>query len=112
MSDEKDIIANLILVGALEVAGIDIETGEPLYNFTSKLKDINPDLHNEMSTYFSRETMALWQHGFIAMDVTKVDPEIRLLPKAFNKEEVDKLADNNRYTLKEIIRIVIENQEK
>ena len=52
--NNDDIIANLILTGALEVAGMDIETGEPLYNFTSKLQDDNPDLHNEMSTYFSR----------------------------------------------------------
>jgi hypothetical protein len=112
MSDDKDIIANLILLGALEVSGIDIETGEPLYNFTSKLQDINPDLHNEMSTYFSRETMALWQHGFIAMDITQKDPEIKLLPKAFNKEEVEKLEENNRYSLKEIIRIVMEDRDK
>jgi len=110
MSDDKDVIANLILLGALEVAGIDIDTGEPLYNFTSKLQDVSPDLHNEMSTYFSRETMALWQHGFIAMDITQKDPEIKLLPKAFNKKEVEKLEENNRYSLKEIIRIVMKDQ--
>ena len=32
---------DLILSGALEVAGVDIDTGEMLYNFTEKLKDIN-----------------------------------------------------------------------
>jgi hypothetical protein len=112
MSDDQDIIANLILLGALEVAGIDIDTGEPLYNFTSKLQYVNPDLHNEMSTYFSRETMALWQHGFIAMDITQKDPEIKLLPKAFNKKEVEKLEENNKYSLKEIIRIVMKDQDK
>ena len=110
MSDDKDVIANLILLGALEVAGIDIDTGEPLYNFTSKLQDVSPDLHNEMSTYFSRETMALWQHGFIAMDITQKDPEIKLLPKSFNKKEVEKLEENNKYSLKEIIRIVMKDQ--
>jgi hypothetical protein len=110
MSDDQDIIANLILTGALEVAGIDIDTGEPLYNFTSKLQDVSPDLHNEMSTYFSRETMALWQHGFIAMDITQQDPEIKILPKAFNKKEVSKLTDENKYSLKEIIRIVMKDQ--
>jgi hypothetical protein len=110
MSDNQDIIANLILSGALEVAGIDIETGEPLYNFTSKLEYVNPELHNEMATYFTRETMALWQHGFIAMDVTQKEPTINLLPKAFNKEEVDKLKENNKYTLKEIIRIIMEKE--
>jgi hypothetical protein len=112
MSNDQDIIANLILLGALEVSGIDIETGEPLYNFTSKLEYINPDLHNEMSTYFSRETMALWQHGFIAMDITQKDPEITLLPKAFNKKEVDRLEENNKYSLKEIIRIMMKDKDK
>jgi hypothetical protein len=112
MSDDQDIIANLILTGALEVSGIDIETGEPLYNFTSKLQYVNPDLHNEMSTYFSRETMALWQHGFIAMDITQKDPDIKLLPKAFNKKEVNKLEENNKYSLKEIIRIIMKDKDK
>jgi len=108
--NDDDIIANLILTGALEVAGMDIETGEPLYNFTSKLEYVNPELHSEMATYFTRETMALWQHGFIAMDVTQKEPIINLLPKAFNKEEVEKLKENNKYTLKEIIRIIMEKE--
>jgi hypothetical protein len=54
--------------------------------------------------------MALWQHGFIAMDITQKDPEIKLLPKAFNKKEVEKLEENNKYSLKEIIRIVMKDQ--
>ena len=64
MSDDNDFIEKLILSGAIEVAGIDMETGEPVYNFTEKLKDVSPDLHNEVSTYFTKETMALWQYGF------------------------------------------------
>jgi hypothetical protein len=108
--NNDDIISNLILSGALEVAGMDMETGEPLYNFTSKLEYVNPELHSEMATYFTRETMALWQHGFIAMDVTQKEPTINLLPKAFNKEEVEKLKENNKYTLKEIIRIIMEKE--
>lgn len=105
--DENEIIEDLILNGGLEVAGIDIETGEPLYNFTSKLKEINPQLHNEFSHYFTSETMALWQYGFISMDITEPNPLVTLLPKAFNREEVDKLDKNHQYTLKEIIRIIM-----
>ena len=107
MSDDNEFIESLILSGALEVAGIDMETGEPLYNFTDKMKNVNPELHNEMSTYFSRETMALWQYGFISMDITMPNPMIKLTPKAFEQEEVDKLDKNNKYTLKEIIRIMM-----
>lgn len=108
--DEDRIIEDLILSGGLEVAGIDIETGEPLYNFTSKLKEINPVLHNEFSKYFTAETMALWQYGFISMDVTIPNPVVTLLPKAFNKEEVEKLNKEHQYTLKEIVRILMEKK--
>jgi len=48
MSEAGDKIEDLILSGALEVSGIDIDTGEMLYNFTDKLKDINPDLFKNL----------------------------------------------------------------
>lgn len=108
MNDNEDqLISDLILSGALEIAGIDMETGEPLYNFTEKLADVNPELHNEMSTYLSKEAMALWQYGFISMDVTEKNPIIKLLPKAFDKSEIEKLDKNHQYTLKEIIRLLM-----
>lgn len=107
MNDEDSVIEELILQGALEVAGIDIDTGEPLYNFTSKMKDINPELHNEYSKYFTQETLALWEHGFIAMDVTMENPIVTLTPKSFDKKEINKLDRQHQYTLKEIIRIIL-----
>jgi hypothetical protein len=106
-NSEDEIIKDLILSGALEVAGIDMETGEPLYNFTEKLVDVDPELHKEVAAYFSTETMALWQHGFISMDVTEKNPMVKLLPKAFNPDEVAKLSKNHQYTLKEIIRLLV-----
>lgn len=107
MSKEDKMIEDLILQGALQPAGIDIESGEMLYNFTDKMKTINPLLHDEFSKYFSGETMALWQHGFLDMDVTDKNPMVRLTPKALNKLEVSKLDKNHQYTLKEIIRIIL-----
>jgi hypothetical protein len=107
VSKEDKMIEDLILQGALQPAGIDIESGEMLYNFTDKMKTINPSLHDEFSKYFSVETMALWQHGFLDMDVTDKNPMVRLTPKALNKLEVSKLDKNHQYTLKEIIRIIL-----
>jgi hypothetical protein len=107
MDNEDIMITDLILAGALEVAGIDIETGEPLYNFTEKLASIHPELHNEVAAYFSAESMALWQKGFISMDVTEKNPIVNLLPKAFDPDEVAKLDKSNQYTLKEIIRLLV-----
>lgn len=106
--EESNIIDNLILNGALEAAGIDIETGEMLYNFTEKLKDVDPLMHDEFQRYFSSETMALWEHGFIDMDLTLDEPIVSLTQKAFDTNEVMRLEKNHQYTLKEIIRIIMD----
>ena len=106
MSEAGDKIEDLILSGALEVSGIDIDSGEMLYNFTDKLKDINPDLFKDMSDYISTETMALWAEGFLDIDVTETNPMFKLTPKAFDDAEVEKLPKEKQYTLKEIIRII------
>ena len=104
--DEDDAIEKLILAGALEVAGIDMDTGDPVYNFTEKLIDVSPELHSEVSTYFSRETMTLWQEGFLDMDITEKNPIVRLTQKALDEIEVANLNKDKQYTLKEIIRII------
>ena len=106
MSDMGDKIEDLILNGALEVAGMDIDTGDMLYNFTDKLKEISPDLYEEMSNYISTETMSLWVDGFLDIDVTEQNPMVFLTEKAFDKSEVNKLSKEKQYTLKEIIRII------
>jgi hypothetical protein len=106
MSEAGDKIEDLILSGALEVSGIDIDSGEMLYNFTDKLKDINPELFKDMSDYISTETMALWAEGFLDIDVTETNPMVKLTPKAFDEAEVNKLPKEKQYTLKEIIRII------
>jgi hypothetical protein len=105
--DEDDAIDQLILAGALEVSGIDMDTGEPIYNFTEKLIDISPELHREVSLYFSRETMSLWSHGFLDMDVTEKNPIVTLTPKALDQEAVSKLSKESQATLKEIIRVIL-----
>lgn len=104
--DEDDAIDQLILLGALEVAGIDIESGDPIYNFTEKLMDISPELYKEVSLYFSRETMYLWSDGFLNMDVTQKNPIVKITSKAFDEEEVLKLSKEQQYTLREIIRVI------
>lgn len=104
--DTNDQIEKMILEGALEVAGVDEETGEFLYTFTEKMKDINPELYHAQRTHFSKEMMYLWQNGFIEMDVTLNDPVVRLTYKALDKKEVDSLDENIRTTLLEVVRVI------
>ena len=109
--EESSIIDNLILNGALEPAGIDIESGEMLYNFTEKLQEVDPLMHDEFQRYFTSETMALWEHGFIDMDLTLDEPIVSLTKKAFDSAEVLKLEKTHQYTLKEIVRILLEEEK-
>jgi len=106
MSEAGDRIEELILSGALEFSGVDIDSGEMLYNFTDKLKDISPELFKDMSDYISTETMYLWSEGFLDIDVTEINPMVRLTPKAFDDSEISKLSKEKQLTLKEIMRII------
>lgn len=104
--NEDKIIEQLILDGALEVAALDMETGDLLFSFTDKLQDVNPDLHNAMFTYFYTDVMNLWQHGFLEMDIDSDNPMVRLTEKALDIIEVNKLNSEQKNVLKEIVRIV------
>ena len=66
MSDEEEeIIERLILDGGLEAVGVDEETGEFLYSFTPKIKNLMPDLYNEHITDVNSCIMQLWEKGFL-----------------------------------------------
>ena len=102
--DEFDIVDNLILNGGLEFAGKDYESGEPLYRATERLKDIDPNLSEELSIYFSEVTLKLWEKGFIDMNITQKDPLVKLGPKAHNVASIKSLDRDERIVLEEIIK--------
>jgi hypothetical protein len=107
MLSEDDFIDALILNGALEVAAIDMESGEALYKFTDKLKEISPELYETQQAMFHEELMSLWEDGFLDLDPMEENPKVTLTPKAFSANHVDKLDDAKKSTLKEVIRIML-----
>jgi hypothetical protein len=109
--DEADrIVEDLILNGAMEVAAIDIDNGEILYNFTDKLRSVNPELYQSFFTYFYTDVMALWEHGFVDISLEDQDPSVRLTDKAIEMVELNELNKEEQSTLKEIVRIISEKQ--
>lgn len=107
MSSEEDKIINgLILDGALEVSATDEETGELLYSFTSKIKEVMPDLYEEHVNAVNSEVMKLWEKGFVNLDLLIKDPVITLTPKALDAKEVETLSRQERWSLLEIIRLL------
>lgn len=106
MASEDDKIEEMILNGSLEIAGIDIESGEMLYQFTDKLQQEDPELYEDVNHYFHKEMMSLWQHGFIEMDITQDNPRVKVTEKAFDRNQVKKLSKENQFSLKEILRVL------
>jgi hypothetical protein len=104
--EEQSAIDYLILNKALEVVGVDSKTGELLYAFTPKIKEVMPELYHEHLNHTNAEIMKLWEKGFINIDFLQDDPTATLTKKAFNKEEVSKLPQDMQWGLEEIKRLL------
>ncbi len=103
-NNEDAIIDDLILQGALEVAGVDAKTGEFLYSVTEKMKDIMPDLYEEHLNTVNKDIMALWEKGFVDIDFSEDNPIVRLNFKAHSIDEVSMLSKDLQWALEEIKR--------
>jgi hypothetical protein len=109
MFDDEQIgnmIDDLILKGGLEVAGVDTESGEMLYAFTPKVKDLMPDLYHEHLNLINSELMVLWEKGYVNIDLLQDDPLISLTHKANDPEELLKLSKQEKWSLEELKRVV------
>ena len=113
MFDEEaisQIVDNLILEGGIEFAGVDAETGEMLYTLTPKIKEIMPELYEEHVNFINNDLMALWEKGFVDIDLFSEDPLIYISNKSYDKNEVMKLSKEERWSLQELKR-TIDSQE-
>lgn len=104
ISPEDDAFEELILSGAIEISGIDEQSGEMLFNFTEKLRDVDPKLYDKMTDFFHQELMRLWEKGFISMDITQKNPTVSLTQKALDEIEISSLTIDQRVHLEDIIK--------
>lgn len=102
----SQIIDDLILEGGLEVAGVDPDSGEMLYSFTPKVKELMPELYEDHLNFINAELMVLWEKGYVNIDFFKEDPLISLTNKANDPDEVAKLSKQERWSLQELKRVV------
>lgn len=107
MTPEEQMLLELIDKGAVKFNGFD-ENGEAIYQFTEKLKDINPELYALHNQMLNTEIMTLWEKGFVDMDLFDDNPTVRLTKKAFDENEIDVLNEHMQGFLKEIKRIYSE----
>ena len=100
------IIDDLILDGGLEVAGIDPETGEMLYLFTPKIKELMPELYHDHLNFVNDELMALWEKGYVNIELLEDDPLISLTSKSNDPAEMAKLSKQEKWSLQELKRAI------
>lgn len=96
-------LEELILAGAVEVAGIDSETGEFLYSFTDKLNEIDPEMARETNEIFNNYIYILWEKGYLNVNMESPSPIVSLTKKALDPESVNLLNQELRIILQNII---------
>lgn len=106
MDESREIIDTLLLTGAMEICGVDQKTGEFLYQFTPKLKEVMPELYKEHLNHVNSEIMGLWEKGLVTMDLMSDSPVVRLTDKAFDENVISQLSKEDQYSLQEIKRIL------
>lgn len=108
-NNDGEMLDDLILSGAVEVSGIDQETGEFLYSFTEKIMDVDPDLANRIEESFHKDVMELWEKGFLSIDFTTDSPLVSLDERALDEDLVSGLSLDLRTTLKNIMQAMRSN---
>jgi len=104
--DDQTAIDFLLLNGGLQVAGIDSKTGEFLYTFTPKIKEIMPELYHEHMNHVNGELMRLWESGFLNINLMEENPIVTLTSKALDPLEVSKLSKEDQWSIEEIKRLL------
>lgn len=104
--DENKIVDDLILNGGIEVAGIDEKTGQFLYSFTPKIKDLNPALYDAHINHVNGELMRLWESGFINIDLLEDEPIVTITEKALDKDALSTLSEADQWAIEEIKRLM------
>jgi hypothetical protein len=99
-------IEALILSGAVEAVGVDPKTNEPLYKFNSSIEKIMPELYQEHLNEVNHDIMALWEEGFLDIDLLSDDPLVTLTDKAFNDDEIEKIPIELQVSIIEIKRLL------
>ena len=106
-SNDDELINNLILQGALEVAGVDSENGEFLYAITSKMKDVMPDLYEDHLRVVNRDLLNLWEKGYVNIDLFLPDPIVTISDKGLDKNEISKITKPEIWALEEVKRLLL-----
>lgn len=100
-------IEELILAGAIEVAGVDPESGEFLYNFTVKSAEIMPEIFHQHMEMLHDEITFFIEEGFLEVEDNdrETGATLFLTPLSFDASAINDLPLERQESLKEIKRM-------
>lgn len=104
--DREEFFDHLILEGAVEPAGVDPTTGEIVYTFTDKLKEIDEDMYNKAIESFHQDVMLLWEHGFLNVTWLDEEPLVTVTPKVLDQDAIRELPLQLQQSLVELLRMM------
>jgi len=78
MFDPKSMIDALVAYGALEIDALDADSGEVIYKFTEKLRDVFPALYDEISDQIYKGAMSLWEKKLVDVNLLDEKPSVAL----------------------------------
>ena len=104
--EDKDTVEFLILNKGLEVSGVDSDTGELLYSFTPKIRELMPELYKAHMNHVNSEIMAIWEKGFVNIDFFSEEPVVTLTEKAFDNKEISQLSKDHKWAVEEMKRMM------
>lgn len=64
---EEAMLEHLMLQGAVEFQGIDHITGEMMYSITDKMKQVSPDIYEELKNQYEHHMFQLIDQGPTSM---------------------------------------------
>jgi len=102
MSAYNDMMEEMILAGAVEVAGLD-EDGQFLYSFTPKVAELYPQLVQQIESGIYSHLMKLWEKGFLDIDITSESPMVNLTDKSQDLEALETLSEHERLIMTNIV---------
>lgn len=100
---EPELVEYLVSIGALEFCYID-DAGENIYRFTKDAKELVPDIYKEHMKEFNNVIFSLWLKDVVDIIFDEDgEPLIGINKNTYDNVYVDKLEDDEREALKEII---------
>jgi nitrate reductase NapAB chaperone NapD len=99
----EDFMDFLLENNAIEVYGVESETGEFLYRMTPKMRELIPALYEEHFNFINQMAFELWQKGYVEMKFEEKGPLVMLIEGLDYKEILNKVTYAEKIFLENMI---------